>query len=465
MKRLFLRLFMLLAALVGVSACSPHPETAEVSGSVKTRVAWPQKDGSYALQIVELTGLNSLYDLGGQFAKFFLSPRILEGRLDGSTPKTRFIKSGDLYIAGNELSLHLATVYAHMQNFAALDRELGVGDVNHWPRDIGVRVRFQNGLNNNAFYDGDTDSMLLVPYVGKELPIPVNAGILAHEHFHSLFYKIVMSPLQTQSKWSRLVGLQGSVHSQDQFYDIFDLPKKPERAEQVTSKENTYYHLLLMRGMNEGLADFWGWIYTGSTSFIENSLPTEKSRDMNVNAEDRVGAFTFDSSLDLRARIRNWSSDDRRLMNNITSYAYTIGTVYSRTFKAYADVLADSRQLDIEVARKEVAKVILKTLVNFKEDLLRQGSKEFYEPSSFVASFAKNTSLKKGECQFLVEALKINRKDTGIEFSCEPVAAEAGSEVSQWEIIKKEPPAPIVKASESGKKVELPVKPGVVFER
>ncbi len=167
-----------------------HPQSNKVGEEGTIRVLAPinAEGGAYSLDFIELKGIQDLDTLSGKFVHFFMSPRISSDRLQGPAPKTRFIRNSDGdYIPANEMTQQLVTVYAHMQRLAALDEELGAQGVNKWPRDIGVAVRVRGGLDNNAFYDGKTDAMFFVPYTNKELPIAVNGGILAHEHFHSLF--------------------------------------------------------------------------------------------------------------------------------------------------------------------------------------------------------------------------------------------------------------------------------------
>ena len=128
----------LVAASVG---CNREPDTNKVSGDVKTRIPVAAEGGDYSLQEVTLQGITSLYELNGQFAKFYIYPAVVSNKIAGTQPKTRFIKSGDLYVAADELSQQMTVLYNHLQNLAAVDTEVGAGGVNTWPRDVGVAVR------------------------------------------------------------------------------------------------------------------------------------------------------------------------------------------------------------------------------------------------------------------------------------------------------------------------------------
>lgn len=424
MKRLFLRLFMLIALTSLLAACGQGPRTEDVSGSAETRIPLPQQDGSYVMQLVELTGLDSLYEMGGRFVHFFMAPSIADGHLTGSAPKARFVKSGGVYVAADQLSLQLATVYAHMERLAKLDAELGVGNVNHWPRDVGVAVRLSGGMRNNAFYDGATDSMLFVPYSGGDLPLAVNAGILAHEHFHSLFYKLVTIPLNEAGKNPGRVSL--TAHSQAEFYQALNMPLLKGSRDQMQKKGQSglraAYQTMLLRGLNEGLADFWGWLYTGDPDFIAYSLPSEK-KYRTLRAQGFEEQLILSNGPTLRRTVGILETDQTHLSNNLVSYAYVIGTQYSRILKSLADTYAQDRQLDTLAARKEVARLILKTLPALKQDLLTMKSTDYYEPANFLLSLLKNIGdAKEDECKLFAEVMNKNDFDGNLIYSCEKSA-------------------------------------------
>ena len=146
----------------------------------------------YEFQIVKLLNVFELSKVRGQYARFYLSPKIKDNRLDGAFPSADFVKNKkNVYTPTNEISTQMASIYFHMQNMALLDEKLGAGSVNRWPRDIGLNVKMKSPeglIHNNAVYDGAYDAILFVADENNNLPIAVNGGILAHEHFHSLFY-------------------------------------------------------------------------------------------------------------------------------------------------------------------------------------------------------------------------------------------------------------------------------------
>lgn len=412
-----------IAAAASIVGCSRAPDTNNVSGDVKTRIPVASEGGAYSLQEVLLQGVFSLYELNGQFAKFYIYPAVVDNRLSGTAPKTRFLKAGDIYVAADDLSQQMAVIYNHLQNFAALDKEFGVEGVNTWPRDVGVGVRYRrndsntdgNGFTtNNAFYDGKLDAILVVPYTQGNLPIAVNAGIMAHEHFHSLYYKLVEKdmfpegsrPLHGQNVREAVLG--DSIVSEG-----LNIAKV-----ETSDPYPEMYHKYLSRGLNEGLADVWAWVYTGDPDFLLRSLPSEqKARTLNMSPKD-VEEYRFPNREDFSARIdmgtARVSADAPKNPCRGDGISYCLGTDYARTVKRFAAVVQSSRGLTGLESRMFVAAAIAKTLPELRTELLKYKNNEFFSPEHFFtmlqASIEGIHTDEKAFLEDLVEKSNFNRK-------------------------------------------------------
>lgn len=399
MKSVFAQILVLTLLSTSMISCSGQSEADKASGETLVRLPWYSEEEGYGLQWVKLGGLDSLATVTGQYARFFFAPRVTKNHLEGLEPKARFIKTNKGFTPGNEVSQQMSVIYAHLERFAALDKELGAEGVNKWPRDVGVGVRIVGGVNNNAFYDGQTDSMLFVPYSASGMPIAVNAGILAHEHFHSLFHKLVIKPLEGTAA-ARLTS-RSSVHNAKAFYKAVGI-ETPE--EETTEKPviplipppriddflpdsesdhrvGEYYHSVLIRGFNEGLADFWAWVYTGDPDFIALSLPRMRElRTMNATY------IFYPREANLRYRVINaLSTMSGESDSQLIGLAYEMGTQVSRTLKAFSDARAEAQGKDSREVRKDVARMIIKALPQMRMDLLKSvEAQTSYDPSAFL---------------------------------------------------------------------------------
>lgn len=423
MKRVFSRITAAILMSGALSACAPQSETAEQTGTVRVLAPQSNSKAGYSLQTVELLGIEDLQTVTGKFVRFFLSPRITNNTLHGRPAVARFIKnkSGD-FIPANEITQQLVTIYAHTQKLAMLDEELGAGGVNQWPRDVGIGVRVKGSAGtNNAFYDGATDSMLVVPYTQDGLAIAINGGILAHEHFHSLFFKMV---LKDEAK------NDAAIHSRDEFLQNNaivheDLAGRGRREKPVLIGDELdeatllkFHRLALMRGLNEGLADFWGWMYTGNPDFIAQSLPKQK-RVRSLEVSDLFGIYELPNKVVVRNNLELFhaSGERTKFREYVTGYAYTVGTQFSRVLKRFTDIYSKERGIEDLAGRKEIAKVVIKMLPSLKSDLVEKKD-AFYSHEQFLQSFLKELGeMKKKECEFLAEVLETSAELPTI-YSC-----------------------------------------------
>lgn len=415
MKRVFSRITATILISATLAACAPMSDSVDASGSVRVMAPVNGSNGDYSLALLELSGISNLATMTGKFVRFFMSPRVTNNRLDGISPRTRFVKNSQgVFVPADEITSQMAVIYAHMQKLAALDEELGAGGVNKWPRDIGVAVRVRGGIQNNAFYDGKTDSMLFVPYTRSELPISVNAGILAHEHFHSLFYKIVLGDSTAE------------VHAHD-FHRIigedFEDPARgvvfgdPEVS--ISEKDlNYFYHMAVTRGLNEGLADFWGWMYTGDPDFIARSLKAESGgRSLKVSEEAAARTLINEIAIKRSLKILYSTGDKNRFLEDVNRYAYSLGTQFSRTLKRFTDIYANAKNVESLQARKDIAKVVIKILPLLREELANAESKVF-TTQRFVELLAGNTVLSQEECVYLSTVANAVDEDEQTSYGC-----------------------------------------------
>ncbi|QLY25009.1 hypothetical protein [Bdellovibrio sp. KM01] len=431
MKRVLPKITAVVLLAMAVTACSGQEETSQVSGSVEVLSPVNDSKSGYTLKFIELSGLDNLREVSGRFVRFFISPRILDNRLNGPSPQGRFIKNSEgKYVPANEQSQQLVAIYSHMQNLAKLDEAVGAGGVNHWPRDIGVAVRESSGLTNNALYDGTTDSILIVPYTKENLPIAVNGGILAHEHFHSLFFKLVMKGFDDPSDNNQTDT--GSIHDRNGFMkaagiveeasdaavnprvDDGGLKKGHGRAVVISEKlVKRYYNRYFHRALNEGLADVWGWVYTGDPDFIASSLPAFKGlRTLNVADYEVVSLVKAERFRDFSAAYVNYR-DRSQYEDDMRDKSYRLGTQYSRLLKLFTETAADARNVDHQEMRKEVAKWIVAALPVYRQDFIDTDSQGYYPPTRFLSVLASVIpDLNQKECEFLAEVVNSTEENT-----------------------------------------------------
>lgn len=384
--------------------CTQKSRTEKAEGSVSVQIPVQADANHYELKTVELLGIKDLTTMDGAYAHFFYSPGSEGSQLTGSPPKARFVQSGHTFIPMDYMSGQMAALYYHMQNLATLDAKVGAGDVNQWPRAVGLETHVIEGdgfKQDNAFYDGQTDAMMFVPFTKSDLPISINAGIVAHEHFHSLFYKLVIKSAIAENK-----VLTGSASIHGEYQSNIGAALKMQKADQKSQKVLLYNEAYL-RGLNEGLADFWGWTYTEDADFMRWSLPGYvASRSLTLSAED-IGHYQ--TKQNISQAIDGFAEQSEQMQNAIINYSYEIGTPHARFLKMLAQIQANESKVSVSIAKESVAQEVIAFLNQLKQNVSALKQNEMVDAGSLFQFIADrkvaNKTLSTESCQFLLPYL------------------------------------------------------------
>lgn len=381
---------LVLCALGGLVACTVQPsETKRASGDVTVRLPVVGANGVESLNEVVLRGIHDLSEVKGDYAQFTFAPKVTSTGLKGDSPRAHFLVAEGIFVPTDETTQHLAAVYAQLQTLFLLDQKAGAGDLLKWPRSVGISVRVRDEAKggfttDNAFYDGESDALLVVPYKNGRLPLAMNPGVLAHEHFHALFYRLVSGPLLSEKVISQ--RLHPSAHGEDELLEYFgkDDSEKTVRSGPVKNAgdetpldEATFrrlYHTVMLKAVNEGLADVWGWIYTGDTEFLGRSLPNEaRGRTLRLSEEASRRARLMERGL-LEGIVRRFGSGNSAVQEGaFNQFSYRPGSELARAFRHI--LLGGKSFLSDETAvREAAARRIVKALPKIAEEIRSRGN-------------------------------------------------------------------------------------------
>lgn len=391
-KPLKLFVFALLFA-----ACAKKSDVEEAQGDVQVQIGVQTSESNYALQVVQLNGIEKLSEVGGTYAKFFYSPGATDEALTGNAPHAAFVRTSSFFVPIDYISMQMATIYFHLQNLAQFDRLIGAGEVNHWPRSVGLETQISDSgsvaQKNNAFYNGQTDSMMFVPFTNTDVPISMNAGIIAHEHFHSLFYKVVIKPAALSRKsLSAAASTQVENLSVEQNQVKFD---KITPVKQVTDEERAeLFNDTFLRGINEGLADFWGWVYTNDPEFMRWSLPSFQADRTLQMSEGLEGEYETEEKI--FKKIADYVQYSDNPQGALINYAYKIGTPYARFMKQLTLLQAEAQNISIADSKKIMAQVVLNYMKELEAQIKKLDEKQNANPLGlfqFVIQLAEKNNL------------------------------------------------------------------------
>lgn len=427
LKRFVFSMSLMMLCLV-LLACdkNSNSDSDDVSGAVKVQIPF-SFNGDYRLQTVELFTLENISKLRGLAARFLIDPDSRHGNLEGREPQIRYVRtSSGLVVPKDSLSLQLLTVYAHFEKIRELDQKLKVSAAVTWPATVAVNAQYK-GMNdtavvNNALYSGQLDALLLVPYTAENLPLMVNAGVLAHEHFHRIFQKSFIDAVGADYP----VAARVSLHGENEMLNLFGLSDPGPSVEEVQQPEVTEeqieeqgidanYHLVYLRALNEGFADVWGWVYSGDDLFVGRSLPQQQlARKLDVKISG------LESANNLRSIINQHPHPE-----DLVGFSYYIGTQYARMFREFANQLIEHRKMVPVAARMKVGEIVLKILPGLAERLKSLKRNQYLQASDVVDLIHRNvTDLNSEECFYFANLISKTERDSSTSEYCEKIQAK-----------------------------------------
>ncbi|RMG19329.1 MAG: hypothetical protein D6729_05600 [Deltaproteobacteria bacterium] len=303
------------ALLVLLAACEPL----DMSGEVPAWVVDRDDSGEYAL-VKRTLVVDSFRDLTGPTIRSVARAKIevaSDGSqllfLDGSPLGLRYSRAGDAWAAEDYDGLILLSFYHHATQVHAYFRDLGLGttttDLGPLPAHYLPQMEALLGLriplitDNAAFLEAPPSFLVFRELLLDEIPLPANAGVVAHEFGHAVFHHLA-------------VASYGA-----------------ERVDQLGFDDASFNFI---RSVNEGLSDVHGAAFTRDPKFIVPSVSKlEERRDVS------------------RFREYTQELEDAALGTAPDEYdPYPLGDVLANTFWAFRGRLVERGMSEEEAIRR-----------------------------------------------------------------------------------------------------------------
>jgi len=424
---------LLLFSLLGCGKSFKN-DADSASGTVKVQIIAPgsvsedpESTNPYTFQIVELLDVYDLVSASGQYAQFYTRASRSDTRLNGTQPHGQYMKNKDgVFIPKNFLTQQIATLYYHSQNMMRLETSLDLETKRTRPLKIvlDTPVLNTNQSENNAFYDGELDAIIFLKYSEGNLPLSLNGGVFAHEYFHSIFEKVVLKAVKTNQIFSMPITINKLINnktlerakSTDLSASADKIGKKLAVGSLSLDTENVkWYYTLLVKGFNEGLADYWGWQYVQDSAFIAHSLPqTITTRKLDLKTQN-IDTLQLLSEAEMLSIVYQVSDSEEEKLDLINAFSYLLGSRVALFFKSYSEKVQQERKLsDIEIK-----KLMNQAVINFVKSLAKtlpqvtmaSNQSELISTYSLMYDFISSQEIKtKNECEFLRAFLENDAK-------------------------------------------------------
>ncbi len=380
-----------LALTIGTifSSLSCSDLTSSKSDNYRYRIPWSDRNGNVSIQDVTIDDLQNPFVMQGGSAKIIATGdySLTRGPV-GEAAEPNFLKSGQILIPTDTLSVSAVTAYAHMNRIKKIDKKLGIANLLKWPRVVGVNTVYHQlpgyyGVNN-AFYSTSNDTINILPYTHSGLPMSLNGNTIAHEHFHSIFHsQIDWTRLHFESSMKEINSGSIKICEDLEFYQeivngLYNKGSGRENSSDTKTPDKTNPNVgrlvhqanyIIARGWDEGSADLYSYFYNKNEKFLEDSFPDSNIYYRNLAGHYQVAlrrkievVFQLKIMNDLRCRagktkkldIKNASSTPLRFENE-TSYYYQMGSDFAKFFKR----LSDSTTMHNKYGEESLKKIVL----------------------------------------------------------------------------------------------------------
>jgi len=385
---------------LAIFSCQPQTPVSDAQGNLKVMIPIVGKDlsnDSSKLENVTIKNISSLKDVSGPYVQFYYTPGGGDGSLTGSAPQARFIRTGDgVYVPSDSISQQMFSLYYHIQNLNDFNAEISPDLKQTQPFQVGLNTQVAGNAvtaNNNAFFDGESNALLFVPYTLDNIPISVNSGIIAHEFFHSVFFKHVLGAFNAQQQ-SLLQASANKDHSTKLYY----------------------FNQTFIRGLNEGIADYWGWLYTNNTDYISISLPKFGDERKLELADNLIGQI--ETAGDIEDRVIEAQDLSNNPTEYLSSYIYHVGTPHARFLKALTVKIAKENLNSVGISAKlTMARTVYAYLKNLSKATANYKSTDVVAADDLFKFFAQpqlsGLDLSPSQCDFVLKY--VNTKDKSLK--------------------------------------------------
>ncbi len=341
-----LKLSAFLAFCFALSACQKPKHT--TLGTESTQVKIPVfENGQYQWKVVALNSLDGEGNPKNQKYIFQVEPKVVNGRLQGKIHRWNFLQKSDgILIPQDFLTMQMASISYHLEQIELMDEVYGSRSTSRWPLDVALQVRSVRGgkmETNNASYEMNLHALLFQLPEGSELPLYANGGVIAHEYFHVLFSEKVLTPLRTSNLMKN--EFQFEEHNHLKMSDL-----SSENFEKNNSGWQTY-HFTLLRGLNEGLADLWGYLYSGDEEFVGRSLPLYSQRRKIESSRFNLPPISV-----LMAQLQSTTHEGR------IGTSYALGNMTASFGRSMLEELQQQKGLSVQESKQILGRAIIEKL-------------------------------------------------------------------------------------------------------
>jgi hypothetical protein len=405
-KILAMMAVLVACVLIGVACTKREPHQ---NGIYKVRIPVDDGTGHYHFITAELRSVKDIHAMSGTVANLKIGGhvthevddlkakdwKVIDTKAnDQTTPSAHFATVGDVLIPTDYTSLMLATVMYHMEGIKSFFDGIKGNEKLDFPftvilnpNHIFTDKKYETyPITNNAAYLSSLDLFVFHPYHREELPMGFNGGIVGHEYTHRVFHgqtRNVLTDFLSKNINATILLDDTNVPAGS------DIP--PESSDshseansesniEVSPQELSKANVLMASALNEGLADYYAYEYTGNSAWMLPSAQKNQSRDVKVEK------YVKDSKvkqLQLILEHNVYEDNPRRRIEQ-----HDIGTVFATFFY----------KLSLIWGHERTKVAVLNFMPRFAEEFVKVRKKDFMSFGDIIDVFFHDEKPSKEVC-------------------------------------------------------------------
>jgi hypothetical protein len=226
------------------------------SGNPVVLIPVLDEDGVEHFKYAKLETMPSPFHAEGGAAKIYFNPQFNGAAFTSSVAEPHLVRSGNVFVPTDPDSGTVLAAYYFYEHIMLFERRVLLESKVVWPRTVAVYRNVRDLPPNdegNASYSGmPLDITSILPYDDQgHVALTFNPGVLGHEHLHAHFDAFVSTQLP----------------------ELQNVKPEVAKASEGCPQTGLPLEIKLLRSWNEGLADFYGAMTSGSPRFVLTSLP------------------------------------------------------------------------------------------------------------------------------------------------------------------------------------------------
>jgi len=342
--QILLKLLLLIVSSLLITSCEHEDGSPGDDAAFEALVVeYDFENNKYELIHENIYSLSKPRSLSSNVAKFFYKVNSnVDLDFEPAVHLNLIKTTDDLYVAKDISSLKSISSYKIYEDLYDMHKKLGILSYSVWPKKVVVDG-VDGAKTHNAFHAAWRTSTYYLPFDPNDVPASLNPGVIAHEETHGLFATQVIKSNISEDLFKVNSALIKIIHKIEKpcvrelsCGDFLNRYKKTEEFARIKSLQifsnqldMMEYNHTILRAIDEGFADFAGYVFTEVPNYLSATLGFEIERETFNRVVRSVVGPPLPSTVELRAVVSKVKGEP--LPTNITGSLRTYVDTISRS--------------------------------------------------------------------------------------------------------------------------------------